>query len=77
MAGLLGSPFCRAGAAGLRSGEGRRLHLDKPFCSWQEHAHYVPVRNMSADQDARTQWLFAQWAQIDAWIKRHRAARSA
>jgi hypothetical protein len=49
------------------------IPLDRPLraTSWR-----VPARNMPADQDARTQWLFAQWAQIDAWIRRHRAARS-
>ena len=33
----------------------------------------VPARCVPADQEAVAQWLFAQWAQIDAWIGRHRA----
>ena len=37
----------------------------------------VPAHSMPADQEAAAQWLFAQWAQIDAWISRRRADRSA
>jgi 1-acyl-sn-glycerol-3-phosphate acyltransferase len=33
----------------------------------------VPARSMPADPQAATEWLFAQWAQIDAWISRRRA----
>lgn len=36
----------------------------------------VPARSMPADQEAGTQWLFAQWAQIDAWISSRRVAQS-
>jgi 1-acyl-sn-glycerol-3-phosphate acyltransferase len=49
------------------------IPLDRPLqATWWR----VPARNLPADQNARTQWLFAQWAQIDAWISRHRTARS-
>jgi 1-acyl-sn-glycerol-3-phosphate acyltransferase len=34
----------------------------------------APARSMPADDQAATQWLFAQWAQIDAWISGRRAA---
>jgi len=34
----------------------------------------APARSMPADEQAATQWLFAQWAQIDAWISGRRAA---
>jgi 1-acyl-sn-glycerol-3-phosphate acyltransferase len=47
------------------------IPLDRPLrATWWR----VPARDLPADQDARAQWLFAQWAQIDAWISRRRAA---
>jgi 1-acyl-sn-glycerol-3-phosphate acyltransferase len=49
------------------------IPLDRPLrVTWWR----VPARSMPADQDGRTQWLFAQWARIDAWIGGRRAARS-
>jgi 1-acyl-sn-glycerol-3-phosphate acyltransferase len=49
------------------------IPLDRPLrVTWWR----VPARSMPADQDGRTQWLFAQWAQIDDWIGSRRPARS-
>jgi 1-acyl-sn-glycerol-3-phosphate acyltransferase len=48
------------------------IPLDRPLrVTWWR----VPARSVPADQEAVTQWLFTQWAQIDAWISRRRAAR--